>query len=111
VHRVVVDTEGLASVVLASGELDAFAESDLSAELDTVRGAARVVLDLTRVSFMDSTILGLVVRATRELTEAETRVRIVLPSGPARRIFEITALETVLPVSETRAGALRDVAA
>jgi anti-sigma B factor antagonist len=110
VHSVAIQEEGSAAVVVVgSGELDAFAAPALSSELDAVRGRGGVVVDLSRVSFMDSTILGLVVRATRELDEAGTQVRIVLPSGPARRIFEITALDTVLPVADTRGSALRDL--
>jgi anti-anti-sigma factor len=109
VHQVAVSLVGSASVVLASGELDAFAAPDLASDLAAVRESERVVLDLSRVSFMDSTVLGLVVRVTRELTETDARVRIVLPSGSARRIFEITALDTVLPIAETRESALREL--
>lgn len=60
---------------------------------------------------MDSTVLGLIVRASRELTEAGARVRIVLPMGSARRIFEITALDDVLPIAETRSAALAELEA
>jgi anti-sigma B factor antagonist len=102
--------DGSAAVVVASGELDAYAAPDLSAELQLIRDRQRVVVDLSRVSFMDSTVLGLLVRATRELSEGEARVRIVLPAGPARRIFEITALDSVLPIAETRGAAVGDVA-
>jgi anti-sigma B factor antagonist len=110
VHRVGVELEGSATVVVASGELDAYAAPDLSTELESVRDRDGVVVDLTRVSFMDSTVLGLLVRTTRELSEADARVRIVLPAGPARRIFEITALDSVLPIAETRGTAVDEVA-
>ena len=102
--------DGPAAVVVASGELDAYAAPDLSNELETVRGRHGVVVDLSLVSFMDSTVLGLIVRTSRELAEANARVRIVLPTGPARRIFEITALDSVLPIAETRRAALGAVA-
>jgi hypothetical protein len=39
------------------------------------------------------------------------RTLIVLPRGPARRIFEITALDSVLPIAESRAQALRSLTA
>jgi anti-sigma B factor antagonist len=108
-HRVAVERDDGATVVLAVGELDAFAAPDLSSAFVDVQGDPYVVADLDRVSFMDSTALGLIVRASRELTEAGAQVRIVLPTGSARRIFEITALDRVLPIAETRTAALAEL--
>ena len=59
-----------------------------------------VVVDLGLVSFMDSTALGVVVRSVREIEERGDDSRVVLPQGTARRIFEITTLDRVLPVAE-----------
>jgi anti-sigma B factor antagonist len=87
------------AVVTADGELDAFVERDLRAALDQVLDATRVLLDLTDVGFLDSTALGLVVRAVREVEEHGGSIRVVLPRGTARRIFEITTLDRVLPVA------------
>lgn len=108
-HRVAIERTDRATVILAAGELDAFAVPDLASAFDEVSGDPRVVGDLERVSFMDSTVLGLIVRASRELAEAGATVRIVLPTGPARRIFEITALDSVLPIAETRSAALAEL--
>ena len=108
-HRVTIERTGRATVILAAGELDAFAAPDLASAFEDVSGDQRVVADLDRVSFMDSTVLGLIVRASRELTEAGARIRIVLPMGSARRIFEITGLDGVLPFAETRSAALAEL--
>jgi anti-anti-sigma factor len=110
VHKVSTERRSGAAIVRGAGELDAFAAPDLESALDDALGEPAVVIDLGAVSFMDSTALGAVVRASRVLSEASSRVRIVLPSGPARRIFEITALDGVLPVSESCAVALREAA-
>ena len=109
VHRITVDNEQLATVLTAEGELDAFVAPDLTAAFADVGEATRVVTDLTAVSFLDSTALGLVVRAVREIGERNGVVRVVLPKTTARRIFEITTLDRVLPVSETRADALAEL--
>jgi anti-anti-sigma factor len=101
VHAVTVDRTGRLSVVRGSGELDAFAAPDLTAAFEEIEGSAAVVADLARVSFLDSTALGVVVRAVRALDDAGVPVRVVLPEGSARRIFEITTLDRVLPVSES----------
>jgi len=96
-------------VVRASGELDAFAVTELEAAFADLGKERRIVADLERVSFMDSTALGVLVRRVRELREANADVRVVLPRGTARRIFEITALDGALPVVADRAAALDEL--
>jgi anti-sigma B factor antagonist len=101
-----------AVVVSIRGELDAFdvdelAEAFAAADHD---GRRALVIDLSRVSFMDSTALGLVVRTVNEIADRGGSTRVVLPETSARRIFEITTLDRVLPVAESRADALRDLA-
>ena len=98
-------------LVLAEGELDAFAASDITAALERVAGESRVIADLAAVSFMDSTALGLLAKGVRQLREGGAGVRVVLPRGTARRIFEITTLDRVLPVSETAAQAAAELGA
>jgi anti-anti-sigma factor len=107
VHAVEIERADRAVVVRASGELDAFAAPDLDSAFAEVRRELRVLADLGRVSFMDSTALGVLVRNVRELAEAGAEVRVVLPRGTARRIFEMTALERALPVvADVRVGLL-----
>jgi anti-anti-sigma factor len=108
-HRVAVERELRARIVVACGELDAFAAPDLESAFADVRGEPFVVVDLHRVAFMDSTVLGVIVRSTRGLAESGAEVRIVIPGGVARRIFEITALDRVLPIAETRSAALAEL--
>ena len=109
-HRVALERDPRATIVVGSGELDAFAAPDLESAFAQLRGERFVVADLDHVTFMDSTALGLIVRASRELAETGTELRIVLPGGSARRIFEITALDRVLPIAETRLAALAELA-
>jgi anti-sigma B factor antagonist len=109
-HRVDIERQDGVIIVLAAGELDAFAAPDLASAFAEVGNGRRVLADLDQVSFMDSTALGLVVRAARELGESGVALRVVLPGGSARRIFEITGLDTVLPVAETRLAALAALA-
>ncbi len=108
-HRVTVDRSAPVAIVVARGELDAYSAPDLEAAFADVAEESRVVIDLDPVSFLDSTALGAVVRAVRDIDERGGRALVVLPGGPARRIFEITALDSALPVAETRAQALRSL--
>lgn len=104
-HRIRIEPCSGAVVVSAEGELDAYVAPELSSSLDGAN-QERVVIDLERVSFMDSTVLGLIVKAVRELRERGADVRVLLPRGTARRIFEITTLDRVLPIAATRVEAL-----
>jgi anti-sigma B factor antagonist len=108
-HAVHLDREPSAAVVRATGELDAYAAADLAATMRLVSGEPRILADLAGVSFLDSTALGVLVRAIRDLDARGSDVRVVLPIGPARRIFEITTLDRVLPVAATRSAALAEL--
>lgn len=111
-HGVAVERVEEAAVVTAQGELDAFtapALSDAFAEA-AAQGDDRLVIDLSGVAFMDSTALGLVVKVVNEIGDRGGDVRLVLPEESARRIFEITTLDRVLPVEASRADALRAIA-
>jgi anti-sigma B factor antagonist len=96
-------------VLTLSGELDAYDAPALRAAFaDAAAAAGRtaVVLDLTAVSFLDSTALGTVVGLLRRVRENDGELRVVLPETEARRIFELTALERSLDVRPSRASAL-----
>jgi anti-sigma B factor antagonist len=96
-------------VVTLGGELDAHDAPRLrelfSSALESADGG-RVLLDLTQVSFMDSTVLGCIVGVLRRSREAGGDLDVVLPRGNAERIFQITGLDTVLTTHPTRAAAL-----
>jgi anti-sigma B factor antagonist len=109
VHRITLHNDPRATVVTASGELDAFVVDDLTDAFDAASRDARIVVDLTAVSFLDSTALGLVVRAVRDVGGRGGAIRVVLPDGTARRIFEITTLDRVLPVADSRSDALAEL--
>ena len=104
-HRIELETDGDPVTLTAAGELDAFVAPDLIAAFDEIGDAAAVLFDLSSVTFLDSTALGLIVRTVREIGERAGEARVVLPASSARRIFEITTLDRVLPVSESAAEA------
>ena len=69
-------------------------------------GVTHLVIDLSGATFLDSSALGVLVGALKRMREADGQLDIVLPTSPLRRIFEITALDRVLVLHETRAEAL-----
>ena len=94
--------------VTLSGELDAYDAPGGRASFHEVVEAspAVIVLDLTAVSFLDSTVLGTIVGLLRRVREAGGELRTVLPETTARRIFEITGLDQALDVRPSREQAL-----
>jgi anti-sigma B factor antagonist len=113
VHGIRIDHESDVVVLTAEGELDAYNAPALSESL----GGADVgkldlfVADFSKVSFLDSTALGLLVRIVKDVNERGGQARVVLPTTSARRIFEITTLDRVLPIAHSRADALRELQA
>jgi anti-sigma B factor antagonist len=96
-------------VVAPAGELDAFTSPELRAELHKLietGGAERVVVDLTAVTFMDSSALGVLVGSLRRMRERAGELHVVQPRPLVRRIFEITALDAVFSLHATREEAL-----
>ena len=97
------------AAVALSGELDAYDAPAMRAVFSDVaaeNAGAAVVLDLTAVSFLDSTALGTIVGLLRRVRESGGELRVVLPETQARRIFEVTTLERALDVYPSREAAL-----
>ena len=90
------------------GEADLHAAPQLRDRLSTVMdaGARGVVVDLTDTSFVDSTSLGVLLGGLKRQREEGGALRIVVSRPEIRRIFEITLLDQVFPLHETRADAL-----
>jgi anti-anti-sigma factor len=64
-----------------------------------------VVVDLSRATFIDSSVLSMLLRAHKRLGE---RLRVVVATGSrVQRIFEITQMDRYIALSETMDRALR----
>ena len=58
-------------------------------------GGGAVIADLTGITFLDSSGLGVLVQAHRTATERDTRL-LVVASTPVRKLLQLTGLDTVL---------------
>jgi anti-anti-sigma factor len=99
-------------LVLVEGEVDIATAAKLISVLNSsVADAVKsVVVDLTRVGFMDSTGLALLINANRRLSLRRKGFAVVCPPGPLRRVFEITDMVDTLHVSPDRETAQRAAA-
>ena len=84
-------------VVAAGGELDLYTSEGLRDRLGDVveLGGRRVLVDLTGVSFMDSTALGVLVNTARALRSSGGRLVLVADDPRVTRVIEITGLGSV----------------
>lgn len=86
------------------GEVDLHVAPELRDRLANAieEGANYIVLDLARVTFMDSMALGVLLGALKRLRPRDGELRLVVPSSDLRRLFEITLLDQVFTLSATR---------
>ena len=81
-------------VVTVSGEADALASPHLQRELDTLtaNGVRELIVDLLNASFIDSAILGVLLRAARRVRADGGDVVLVSDDPRILRTFEISGL-------------------
>ena len=93
-----VSEHGTPAVVTASGEVDLATVGQLSSVLaDTIQaGAAELLVDLERVSYLDSTGLGALVGAHKRLAASGGRLVVRCTQPRLLRLFAITGLLHVL---------------
>lgn len=93
--------EGGIALVALTGEHDLNTAPELGRALDEgVKGAQGVVVDLSRATFVDSTILGVILEGRRRALAAGRGFAVANDgTAPAvTRVLEITGLRTELPV-------------
>jgi anti-sigma B factor antagonist len=95
------------SVLGVEGELDLASAPNLKWALADVlgTGASQLVIDLSGVTFIDSTALGVLVGAHRGLP-AGTRMAIVCSHPDVLNIFELTGLDATFEMFSTFDDAL-----
>lgn len=93
------ETDGLV-VIRVNGELDVYTAPQLGEVLaDSVaQGHRDLVVDLSRVTFMDSTALGVLVFSRQRVTEGEGRLRLVLSDPHVGKIMRITGFEEIFEI-------------
>jgi len=98
------------TVVRVTGELDVFSVSTLRESLDEVVieavGTTNLVVDLTGLTFMDSSGLGALVRTQKKVRVLRGTFGVVCGEGPVLRLLNITGLSHVLRVSDTLEAAI-----
>jgi anti-sigma B factor antagonist len=107
-------TEQLSSdayVVSLSGEVDLYTAPEFKQQLLEVagKGGKQVIVDFTQTTFIDSTTLGVLVGGVKRLRQNDGGLALVCSDSNITKIFEITGLDRVFPIYESRDIAISEV--
>jgi anti-sigma B factor antagonist len=99
-----------AAIVEVGGEIDLATAPALESVIASIRGSAtRVVVDLSRVSFLDSAALKALTHSQSRLGKRHVALRVVRePDQGIGKLFEITQLIEPLGVVDSIDAALRN---
>jgi anti-sigma B factor antagonist len=97
-----------AYVISLSGEVDLYTAPEFKQQLLEVisQGGTQVVVDFTNATFIDSTTLGVLVGGVKRLRTKDGELSLVCSDRNIAKIFEITGLDRVFAIYQTRDEAL-----
>jgi anti-sigma B factor antagonist len=72
-------------------------------------GGRRLIVDLSRVTYVDSGGIGSLVEMYLHLVRRGGQLKILRPSASSRRVLQITQLDTVLDIFDEEEQAIRSV--
>lgn len=99
----VAEVGGQIALVSVSGELDLYVERELRDALAaaTALNVTTVVVDLSGVSFLDSTVCGILVTEAKRLRREKRGFVLVAAGNFASRALEVAGIDQVVPVYRT----------
>ena len=91
--------DGVALITLR-GEVDIYTAPRFKERLLAVLdgGALGLVIDLSAVTFIDSTALGVLIGGVRRMHDAGGKMALVVASRPVERVLNITGLDRVFAI-------------
>ena len=98
-------------VVVLEGEIDIYSAPEFKEVLvNSIEGGAhRIIVDLTEVTFIDSTALGVLVSGAKRVRPRNGNLDIVCSDENIIRIFEITGLDRIFGIYPSRVEAIQAV--
>jgi anti-anti-sigma factor len=94
-------------VVVFTGEYDLAHREQLRAEFDTLRNEPKVVLDMTAVTYFDSTCIGLLIRLhTDRVANNCEQLSIVSSTRIIKRLFQLLGFDSMFRIVGTLDEAL-----
>lgn len=99
------------ALVSVSGELDLYVEPDLRAALEAAErlGLHALVVDLSGVTFMDSTACGILLGEARRRRSEEREFVLVSNGNRTSRVLELAGIDQVVPIHPTLHSAFEEL--
>ncbi|NNF62982.1 MAG: STAS domain-containing protein [Acidimicrobiia bacterium] len=94
------------AVLDISGEIDLATAPELESTLSSRIGAAKTIVDLSTVSFIDSTGLRVLLTVHEAAEKAGGRLVLISADGPVNKLFAITGVHDLLHIATTRDAAV-----
>lgn len=90
-------------VMHIEGEVDVYTAPQLKQDIVEIaeRGVKHLIINLSKVEYLDSTGLGVLIGGLKRLREGEGNLVLVGPGMRILRIFEITGLDKIFDIYET----------
>ena len=99
-------------VVFAVGEIDlATSPTMREALIEAVESRRHLIVDLSAVTFLDSTGLSVLIRTQKRIETTHKTMSLVGPTGMVARVLRITRLDEAIPVHPNLDTALRATSA
>ena len=100
-----------AYVISLAGEVDLYTAPEFKQQLLEVigQGGKQVIVDFSNTTFIDSTTLGVLVGGVKRLRTNEGHLSLVCSDRNITKIFEITGLDRVFTIYQTRDEAVSKV--
>ncbi len=109
--KIVVEEKDDAMVLRLDGEVDVYTAPKLKSRLiDLVdQGKFKIVVDLEKVAFMDSSGLGVLVGGLKRVRSHDGSISLICSQENILKIFRITGLVKIFPIFDNEGQALESV--
>ena len=106
-----ITAENKPPIIELEGEVDVYTAPQLKQQMIGLleQGATALVVDLTRVEYLDSTALGVLIGGLKRLRERDGDMVLVCPSPRIRRVFEITGLDKIFDIYNAQSDAMESM--
>ena len=93
-------TENEIPLIELEGEVDVYTAPQLKQQMLSFldSGAKEMVIDLTKVDYLDSTALGVLIGGLKRIRERDGNLALICPNQRVRRVFEITGLDKIFNI-------------
>jgi anti-sigma B factor antagonist len=104
------EKHGDSVLLVIAGQIDMYSSPELRGELTAAleSGSKRLVLDMEKVEFIDSSGLATLIEVLQKLRGSEGKLRLSNLSSGVLGVFELSNLDQLFDIRATREEALQD---